>query len=82
MDNEMPNCDGPTATRRILKFLSDRQMKRIPIICVTGNVTDEKKRECLDSGMTTVFYKPVKMDEILDALFQNLFQTDSLLVRE
>ena len=65
MDNEMPILDGPGCTRKIRQFYADLRLIPIPIIGISGNVSEDKRKECLEAGMKAVSSKPVKMDEII-----------------
>jgi DNA-binding response OmpR family regulator len=46
----------------------------VPIIAITGNVSEEKKVECLEAGMKLVLHKPVKMEELLEVIFNLVLQ--------
>jgi len=65
MDVQMPEVDGIEACRRI------RQMDKYvdtPIIGITaGNVLGEKER-CLEAGMSDFLAKPIRQQDLVDAL--------------
>jgi CheY-like chemotaxis protein len=64
----MPEMDGIEATRKIREFSKD-----IPIIAVTAGILNEKKQQCLDSGMNDFLYKPIELDRLRRILKKYLF---------
>jgi CheY-like chemotaxis protein len=66
MDVQMPEMDGFEATRTIRHRLPpERQPK---IIAVTANALKGDRQRCLDSGMNDYITKPIRLDEIRDAI--------------
>jgi signal transduction histidine kinase/CheY-like chemotaxis protein len=65
MDCRMPLLDGLEATRR---WRSMETARRLPIIGVTANVSEEDRRECLDAGMDAFLPKPFQLDELAAVL--------------
>ena len=62
MDVDMPIMDGITATKILIKMLSECSWERkIPIIGVTAYDTPEMKADCLKAGMSHFLPKPVKL---------------------
>jgi two-component system sensor histidine kinase/response regulator len=62
MDCQMPEMDG-LQTARVIRRTSD-----IPIIAMTGNVTNEDWLNCLDAGMDGRISKPVSLSSITEAV--------------
>ena len=68
MDMEMPQVDGPEATRRIRAMETAAGKNPIPIIAMTANALHEDRDRCIASGMDDHMAKPVekaKLDELL-----------------
>ena len=57
MDIQMPELDGIETSRRIR---ANDNMKRIPIIAVTANITRENRACCLEAGIDDFIGKPFK----------------------
>jgi CheY-like chemotaxis protein len=57
--------DGLTATR-IIK--SDQELKRIPVIAVTGFAMDADKENARDVGFETYIVKPFNVKTLLETL--------------
>ncbi|MEM1206340.1 MAG: two-component regulator propeller domain-containing protein [Acidobacteriota bacterium] len=60
MDVRMPGVDGLEATRR----LRAAHGRDVPIIALTGLVSDEERRRCRDAGMDAVLGKPFRLDDL------------------
>jgi signal transduction histidine kinase/CheY-like chemotaxis protein len=58
LDGQMPVMDGLTAARHLRQAMQAKG-QHIPIIALTGNVTDDDRRACLDAGMDAYLAKPV-----------------------
>lgn len=69
MDMRMPVMDGFEATRHI-KALPDGQ--RVPVIAVTASAFDDDVKAVLACGVDAYVRKPVRTDELLEALAQVL----------
>jgi CheY-like chemotaxis protein len=69
MDCRMPRLDGWQATRQ---WRVQEQGRRVPIIGVTANVSEEDRRACLDAGMDAFLGKPYHLDDLAAVLRQHL----------
>lgn len=63
MDMEMPNMDGPTATRKI-RALPDKVKANTPVVAMTANVMKEDIMRCVQAGMNDYFSKPIDPDNL------------------
>ena len=68
-DISMPEMSGIEVSSAI-RHLETAHSKRIPIIALTADITDETKQACLVAGIDEVATKPIKSDA-LQALFQH-----------
>jgi signal transduction histidine kinase/DNA-binding NarL/FixJ family response regulator len=66
MDVQMPGVDGLEATRRIRALPPPRG--RVPIIALTAAPLPEHIEQCLRVGMDGHIAKPIRRDELLEAL--------------
>ncbi len=66
MDMQMPIMDGVTATRAIRA--SDRRDREVPIFAMTANTFASDRRSCREAGMNGYIPKPVRVQDIRDAL--------------
>lgn len=69
MDCRMPRLDGWQATRR---WRVQEQGRRLPIIGVTANVSDEDRLACFDAGMDAFLGKPYRLDDLAAVLRKHL----------
>ena len=65
MDANMPVLDGLEATRQVLAAHVDCAP---PIIALTASVLEEDRKRCLDAGMVGFLPKPLRIDELSEAL--------------
>lgn len=68
MDCQMPEVDGYEATRAIRALELDPQPK---IIALTANAMKGDREKCLDAGMDDYVSKPVRIEELRQALARN-----------
>lgn len=66
MDMQMPGMDGLEVTRHICKKYS--RGTRPHIIALTANATVDDREKCFEAGMDDFLTKPVKSDQLADAL--------------
>jgi len=74
MDMQMPNLDGPAATKRIR---ATEKGSHIPIIAMTANAMKEDRERCLNAGMTDYISKPFEPRRLLDAVARGMSDAKS-----
>ena len=67
MDIQMPKMDGLEATKKIRKK-EENTGKHIPIIALTAHAMQGDKERCLDAGMDDYISKPLKSEELFEAI--------------
>lgn len=68
MDCEMPIVNGYKAAHDIRRFELANNIYARPIIALTAHVLPEQQQKCFESGMDKVLAKPLKMEELAEAL--------------
>ncbi|MEW6084907.1 MAG: GAF domain-containing protein [Chloroflexota bacterium] len=71
MDVQMPEMDGLEATRRIMNltgFGNLSGLNRPHIIGLTANALEGDREMCLAAGMADYISKPIRVNELVDAL--------------
>jgi two-component system cell cycle response regulator DivK len=71
MDIQLPGIDGLSAGQFIK---SDPDLKKIPIIAVTGNAMQKDKEEAMDIGFAGYLLKPFSIDVFLETI-ANFFKS-------
>ncbi len=66
MDVRMPGMDGFEAVRRIRAMPNDKAV--VPVVMVTGDVTDDCFRLAEASGANSVVLKPVSLNDLLQTV--------------
>lgn len=66
MDISMPVMDGQEATRRIRALPGP--LAKVPIIAMTAHAMDGDREVIMACGMTAYLTKPLRKQEILDAI--------------
>ncbi len=74
MDVQMPEMDGPTATREIRRLSGD--VRDIPIIALTANAMAGHREEYLAAGMDDYVSKPIEQAELFKAIARACGQGD------
>lgn len=68
MDLQMPIMDGYEATRKIRALEETAGLKRIPIIALTANSSEDDRNRCLSCGMDDFVTKPFKLSALNQSL--------------
>ena len=69
MDMHMPIMDGIEATKKWREEEATRvDHKKIPIIALTANVSEDDRLRCLNAGMNEFLSKPVSPDRLAEIL--------------
>jgi signal transduction histidine kinase/DNA-binding response OmpR family regulator len=71
MDMQMPVMDGLTATKEIRTREKETRAEETTIIALTGNASREKVNECLNAGCSNHLAKPIKREQLFNALVSN-----------
>ncbi len=71
MDIQMPEMDGYEVTRKIRNDLS---LSDLPIVALTAHAVDDKRRQCIASGMNGIITKPIDTKVMCETLgtFSNI----------
>ena len=62
----MPIMDGYQATTKIREREKKLGLKQLPIICLSGNVSDEHKKSMAECGMNDFISKPFETADLLE----------------
>jgi CheY-like chemotaxis protein len=66
MDCQMPVMDGLEATRRIRA--SGARYMDVPIVALTASAIEGDEEQCKEAGMNGYLAKPVRIQQITDAI--------------
>ena len=72
MDVQMPEMDGIEATRKIREEGSGVLDRRVCIIAMTAHAMAGDRERCLDAGMDDYVSKPVRPQEMIEAIERGL----------
>ncbi|MGB0414202.1 MAG: ATP-binding protein [Coraliomargarita sp.] len=75
MDLQMPVMDGIEASVAIREGQGGESNQATKIIALTANALSGDEDRCLEAGMDAYLNKPIKIDDLKDAIL-NLFQAD------
>lgn len=78
MDVQMPEMDGLTATREVIKLFPDPSDRPV-IIAMTANALKEDQERCVEAGMDDFISKPVKV-EIVDQKIRDWFYKEEAVI--
>ncbi|WP_448525117.1 response regulator [Parathermosynechococcus lividus] len=70
MDMQMPEMDGLTATREVIRLYETLAQPRPRIIAMTANAMESDRQLCLEAGMDDYVSKPISLEELVRALRQ------------
>ncbi len=68
MDIQMPIMNGIEATKAIIKYEKDNNLKHIPIIAVTANAMNGNREKFLSEGMDEFIPKPIDLNLFFNIL--------------
>jgi signal transduction histidine kinase/CheY-like chemotaxis protein len=71
MDVQMPEMDGFEATRK-LREREHESERRVPVIALTAHAMKGDRERCLDAGMDGYVAKPIRREELFQAIDQAL----------
>jgi CheY-like chemotaxis protein len=64
MDENMPNLNGIEATKQILEFEQEQNMKHTPIVALTANALKGDRERFLEAGMDEYLTKPLDKEKL------------------
>jgi two-component system sensor histidine kinase/response regulator len=72
MDCQMPEMDGYEASLNIRNIEKEQGREEIPIVALTAHARPEDREKCLAFKMTDHLTKPYEIQELVDAIENNL----------
>jgi PAS domain S-box-containing protein len=76
MDVQMPEMDGPTATRTIRAREAETGRVRTPIVALTANAMSHQVAEYMEAGMDGFVSKPIEVSRLFAAIEAALAPAD------
>jgi len=70
MDENMPNMNGIEATKQILKYEKENNLKHTPIIALTANALKGDRERFLAAGMDEYLTKPLDKNKLTNILIK------------
>lgn len=64
LDMMMPVMDGLS----FLHWLRDEKKSTIPVLALTGMGSDKNEKEIISAGATQVLFKPIEIDDLVEAV--------------
>ncbi len=77
MDIQMPIMNGIEATKAIIKYEKENNLKHIPIIAVTANAMNGNREKFLSEGMDEFISKPIDLKLFFNIL-EKFFKKDRI----
>lgn len=74
MDMQMPELDGPGATKAIIEKYGDSSPY---IIAVTANILPSDREKCFKSGMSDFISKPIPINDLISSLYKSKDSKDA-----
>jgi PAS domain S-box-containing protein len=81
MDVHMPGVSGLEATGHMRDIEREHQRPRTPVIALTASAMPDDRRRCLDAGMDDYISKPLRAEELRQAIERQLRRSRSASVR-
>jgi light-regulated signal transduction histidine kinase (bacteriophytochrome)/CheY-like chemotaxis protein len=70
-DCHMPQMDGVALTQAV-RADPDPELRAIPIVGLTADVTEEQRIRCFDAGMNDLAIKPLRVEQLAQLLHKHL----------
>ena len=78
MDVQMPRMGGVEATEAIRRLEQENSSRHTPIIAVTAHAMKGDRERCLDAGMDDYVTKPIRRQELFDAIERSILSRASV----